>query len=133
MTARPTGQETALERAREQGIRVARLGDDAFRAQSSEPTLRGPYLLVGQGDDAVCQCAGGAFGEICKHREAVAAALRGEYPWHAPEDIAGPGPEPRETRAERRLREIREFDALQAARRARVTVTAADYAAFFGE
>lgn len=125
----------ALTRATEQGIRVARLGEDTFRAQSSEPHLRGPYLLAGTGAEAVCQCAGGAFGEDCKHRAAVAAALAGAFPWSDASEIAGPrefSATRRETREEKIARLVAEYDAASAARRltTAATLTDDDYAMF---
>jgi hypothetical protein len=128
-------QDAALARAHAEGIRIARLGEDTFRAQSSEPHLRGPYLIVGAGAEAVCQCLGGAFREDCKHRALLAEALAGRAPWSDVSEIQGPpaGSAPRrETPAERHARQIAEYDAAAAARRASpaATVTAADYEMF---
>lgn len=132
--ARATAPD-ALTRATEQGIRVARLSEDTFRAQSSEPHLRGPYLLCGDGAVFICQCAGAGYAEACKHAAAVAAALAGVYPWSDASEIAGP-PEfsatRRETREERIARLIAEQNAASAARRLTdaATLTDDDYRMF---
>lgn len=81
----------ALERARAAGIRVARLSEEAWRVESSEPALRGPYMiLLAPYDTADCQCQGGGFGTVCHHRAAVAAAIEGDYPVSDLGTIRGP-------------------------------------------
>jgi hypothetical protein len=127
-------QADALHRARARRLRVARLGDDTWRVESSEPHLRGPYLVLvePEGLAAHCECIAGTYREgICWHRAAVLAARAGAYPLSDPSSIVGPGPAPDgETREQRTRRLIAEYDAASARRRATATVSAADYQMF---
>lgn len=82
----------ALERARAEGIRVAPLGDAGWLAQSSEPHLRGPYLVLFEEDGTGhCECLAGRFREPCKHRAAALAAAEGQFAISDASTILGPG------------------------------------------
>lgn len=132
--------DDALERARREGILVARLGEDTWRAQSSEPALRGPYLVVLDEGGGHCECLGGAHREACKHRAAAAAAQNGAYPVsdvtaiHGPADRApGPPPNAHVYRPPAWVRRRNaEYEAVCADRRAAAPpVTDRDYAELF--
>jgi hypothetical protein len=133
-------QAAALARAREHGIRVAPLTDEAWRAESAEPSLRGPYLCIGDGtpEGWHCECTGSRFEPVCHHRSAVLAAIAGDYPICDLEAIRAPAqeaPARRETRRERWAREVAEHDAAHVARMATpaATITERDYDTLFPE
>jgi hypothetical protein len=78
----------ALSRAYADGILVRQLCDDVWEATSSEPLLRGPYLVLTDDDGVAghCGCDGGRYREPCKHRALVEAVRTGAAPceWGEP-------------------------------------------------
>lgn len=136
----------ALARAHQFGIRVASLGSpECWSVESSEPTLRGAYLVIVLDDEARCECAAGLYRETtCHHREAVRAALTGAYPVSSLAEIRSPGAIEAATNGHvwtppaAVVRQAKARDTATAARRARQTtpeplVSARDYETLFPE
>jgi hypothetical protein len=124
----------ALERAEQGHIRVRPLGGELWQATSSEPHLRGPYMLYVLDDgQSGCDCDGGRYRELCHHQAAVRAVLAGDLSWVGVEADFAPRPDVGYVYAPppSMARRVREYDRERAGKAAAAPIEDRDYQTLF--